>query len=112
PRAAPRQPPARRTPPPNPRTPATSSPSGRSPPPRPALVPRQVVASAVLLAAGAAAGTVRWGTTWPAFVGWAAGFGVLAAGVVLLAEPFTRAYAARLLVRLRGAPQPAGSAGS
>ena len=79
---------------------------------RPALVPRQVAASALLLAAGAAAGTVRWGTTWPAFVGWAAGFGVLAAGMVLLAVPFTRGYAARLLVRLRGAPQPAGSAGS
>lgn len=80
--------------------------------PRPALVPRQVLASAVLLAAGAAAGAVRWGTTWPSFVGWAVLFGVLAAGVVLLAEPFTRGYAARLLVRLRGAPQPAGSAGS
>lgn len=69
---------------------------------------RDVASAAALLALGAAAGTVRWGESWPAFVAWSALFGAAAAGLVLAVEPRARALAGRLVARVRR-PRPAGS---
>lgn len=77
--------------------------------PRPRVPLRQAAFAAVLLAAGAAAGTVRWADTWLQFVAWGGAFGGVALAAVLALEPAARTVAARLLARVRGRTQAAGS---
>lgn len=77
--------------------------------PRGALPWRDVAVALVLLGAGAAAGTVRWGHSWFGLAAWGAGFGLVAAGAVLAFEPVSRGFAGRLLGRALRRPHPAGS---
>lgn len=77
--------------------------------PRPRLVLRELALCTALLAAGAAAGTVRWGTTWRGFALWGALFGAVAAAVVLAFDPAARGFARGLLDRVRRRTQAAGS---
>ncbi|HYR08221.1 MAG TPA: oligosaccharide flippase family protein [Longimicrobium sp.] len=71
--------------------------------PRPALAPRAIAAAAVLLALGAAAGTVRWAGSWAGLVGWGIVFTGVAALGVLGGDPGARAAILRLAARRRPA---------
>lgn len=82
---------------------------GRLGRPRAAVPWGEAAVAATLLAAGAAAGTVRWGDSWLEFVLWGAAFGAVAAAAVLAFEPTLRGHAVRLLARVRRRPQPTGA---
>jgi O-antigen/teichoic acid export membrane protein len=82
---------------------------GRLERPRGAVPLRDVAVALLLLAAGAAAGTMRWGDSWAELVAWGAGFGAVALGAVLAFEPVSRGFAGRLLGRALRRPQPMGS---
>jgi hypothetical protein len=73
--------------------------------PRPRIPPREALAGAALLGLGAAAGTARWGHSWPELVAWGCVFACVAGAGVLAAEPLARAAARRLLRR----PHAAGA---
>jgi O-antigen/teichoic acid export membrane protein len=75
--------------------------------PRPGFRARELVLCGALLAAGAAAGTARWGTSWKEFAAWGVAFGAVAAAVVLASEPAARGFARRLLARVRRRPEAA-----
>lgn len=77
--------------------------------PRPALPLGPVACALALLAAGAAAGTVRWGDSWVEFVAWGAAFSVVAGAAVLAFEPEARTVARRLLARVQRRPAAAES---
>jgi len=70
--------------------------------PRPGIPLRQTAFAVLLLAAGAAAGTVRWGHSWPQFVAWGALFSAIAGAAVLAFEPAARGIAGQVRARLRG----------
>ena len=77
--------------------------------PRPSVPPASVLLAGAVLALGAAAGTVRWASTWPGFVGWGAAFAAVAAATLVAMEPLARGLARRLLARLLRRPAPAGT---
>lgn len=70
---------------------------------------REAALGAALLGLGAAAGTVRWGSSWAALTAWGAAFGALAAALVLALEPTARGMAAGVLARVLRRPQPSAS---
>lgn len=76
---------------------------------RPAIPWGEAAVAVAMLAAGAAAGTVRWGDSWIGFVLWGAIFSAVAAAAVLVFEPTLRGHAGRLLARVRGRPQATGA---
>ncbi|HEU4451596.1 MAG TPA: hypothetical protein VFR81_01010, partial [Longimicrobium sp.] len=71
--------------------------------PSPALPLRRIVACAVPLALGAAAGGARWGDTWAEFAGWGMLFTAVAAALVLAGDPAARDALAGVAARFRGA---------
>jgi O-antigen/teichoic acid export membrane protein len=70
---------------------------------------RDAVFALLLLAAGAAAGTVRWGDSWLELTAWGALFGALAAAGVLAVEPLARGALRKVFATVLRRPQPAGS---
>jgi len=76
---------------------------------RPVFPWREVAAAVVLLAAGAGAGTARWGGSWIELVLWGAAFSTVAAAAVLTFEPTARGLARRLAERVLAGRRPAGS---
>jgi O-antigen/teichoic acid export membrane protein len=78
-------------------------------PPLPRIPLREALLGVALLGLGTAAGTARWGHSWPEFVAWLAVFAAVAAAAVLAFEPLARAFARRLLARVRRRPHPLGA---
>jgi O-antigen/teichoic acid export membrane protein len=78
-------------------------------PPLPRIPLREAVLGVALLGLGTAAGTLRWGHSWPEFVAWLVLFGSVAGAAVLAFEPLARGLARRLLARVLRRPHPAGA---